>query len=163
MFDISFSELLIVAVVALIVLGPERLPKVARTVGHLLGRAQRYVNDVKSDIQKEMDLDEVQRLKKEMEQASTTVKDSVSDLGKQFSDPLKEAQESVESLGQQTEAFAKHLESSTDGSTSGSGDTQAHAEGEAKPAAPSGQTAAATADSAKASVEAEHKPTNSTS
>ena len=50
MFDIAFSELLIIGIVALVVIGPERLPKVARTVGHLLGRMQRYVSDVKSDI-----------------------------------------------------------------------------------------------------------------
>ena len=58
MFDIGFSELLVIAVVALIVIGPERLPKVARTVGHLIGRMQRYVNDVKADISREMELDE---------------------------------------------------------------------------------------------------------
>ena len=50
MFDIGFSELMVIGVVALLVIGPEKLPKVARTLGHLLGRAQRYVNDVKSDI-----------------------------------------------------------------------------------------------------------------
>jgi Tat protein translocase TatB subunit len=50
MFDIGFSELVVIAVVALIVIGPERLPKAARTMGHLFGRLQRYVNDVKSDI-----------------------------------------------------------------------------------------------------------------
>lgn len=62
MFDIGFSELLIVGVVALIVIGPERLPRVARTVGHLYGRMQRYVSSVKSDISQEMQLDEMRRL-----------------------------------------------------------------------------------------------------
>ena len=52
MFDIGFSELVVVALVALIVIGPERLPRVARTAGALLGRAQRYINDVKADIQR---------------------------------------------------------------------------------------------------------------
>ena len=61
MFDIGFSELLVIAVVALIVIGPERLPKVARTLGHLFGRMQRYVNDVKADISREMELDELQQ------------------------------------------------------------------------------------------------------
>ena len=61
MFDISFSEVLVIAAVALIVIGPERLPKVARTLGHLLGRAQRYVKDVKSDIQREMELEELRK------------------------------------------------------------------------------------------------------
>ena len=54
MFDIGFSEMMVIAVVALIVIGPERLPKVARTLGHLFGRMQRYVNDVKADICREM-------------------------------------------------------------------------------------------------------------
>ncbi|HEY9572248.1 MAG TPA: Sec-independent protein translocase protein TatB, partial [Pusillimonas sp.] len=49
MFDVSFSELMLIGVIALIVIGPERLPKVARTIGHLVGRAQRYVGDVKTD------------------------------------------------------------------------------------------------------------------
>ena len=63
MFDIGFSELVVIGIVALLVLGPERLPKVARTTGHLLGRLQRYVSDVKSDINREMQLDELKRKK----------------------------------------------------------------------------------------------------
>ena len=59
MFDIGFFEMVIIAVVALIVLGPENSPKVARAAGHLLGRLQRYVNDVKSDINREMQLEEL--------------------------------------------------------------------------------------------------------
>jgi sec-independent protein translocase protein TatB len=47
MFDIGFSEIMVIAVVALVVLGPENLPKTARTLGHLFGRLQRYVADVK--------------------------------------------------------------------------------------------------------------------
>ena len=62
MFDIGFSEIVVIAVVALIVIGPERLPKAARTMGHLFGRLQRYVNDVKSDINREMELDELRKL-----------------------------------------------------------------------------------------------------
>lgn len=54
MFDVGFSELIVIAIVALVVIGPERLPKVARTAGLLLGRLQRYVNDVKADIKREM-------------------------------------------------------------------------------------------------------------
>ena len=54
MFDFSLAELMVVMVVALIVIGPERLPKVARTLGHLYGRAQRYVNGVKADIARDL-------------------------------------------------------------------------------------------------------------
>jgi sec-independent protein translocase protein TatB len=62
MFDIGFTELIVIGVVALIVIGPERLPKVARTAGHLYGRMQRYVSTVRSDISREMQLDEMRRV-----------------------------------------------------------------------------------------------------
>ena len=65
MFDISFSELLLIGVVALVVVGPERLPKVARTIGLLVGRAQRYVNDVKTELQREANLEEINRMREE--------------------------------------------------------------------------------------------------
>lgn len=77
MFDIGFSELLVIAVVALIVIGPQRLPKVARTLGHLLGRMQRYVNDVKADISREMELDELKKLQSSMEDTARSMRDSV--------------------------------------------------------------------------------------
>ena len=78
MFDIGFSELLLIGVVALIVIGPERLPGVARTVGHLFGRMQRYVNDVKADIQREVELDELKKLRESVEQSAREIEQSVS-------------------------------------------------------------------------------------
>ncbi len=78
MFDIGFSELLVIAIVALIVIGPQRLPKVARTLGHLFGRMQRYVNDVKADISREMELDELKKMQASMEDAARSMRDSVS-------------------------------------------------------------------------------------
>jgi sec-independent protein translocase protein TatB len=77
MFDIGFSELMVIAVVALIVIGPERLPKVARTLGHLFGRMQRYVNDVKADISREMELDELKKLQTTMQDAARSFEQSV--------------------------------------------------------------------------------------
>jgi sec-independent protein translocase protein TatB len=77
MFDVGFSELMIIAVVALIVIGPERLPKVARTMGHLVGRLQRYVNDVKADINREMELDELKKFRSSFEDAARDVQQSV--------------------------------------------------------------------------------------
>ena len=77
MFDIGFSELMLIGVVALIVIGPERLPKVARTVGHLFGRMQRYVNDVKADISREMELDELKKLQASMQDAARSFESSV--------------------------------------------------------------------------------------
>ena len=84
MFDIGFSEIVVIGVVALVVIGPERLPKTARTVGLLFGRLQRYVNDVKADISREMELDELRRLQHEMQGAAreleSTVKGAASDM-----------------------------------------------------------------------------------
>jgi sec-independent protein translocase protein TatB len=77
MFDIGFSELFLIGIVALIVIGPERLPKVARTAGHLFGRMQRYVNDVKADINREMELDELRKMKTQFESAAREVETSV--------------------------------------------------------------------------------------
>ena len=107
MFDISFSELLIIGVVALLVLGPERLPRVARTVGHLFGRAQRYMNDVKSDIQREIDLEDISDIKKQMEDASSSIKQSVNQFGNQIKDPLNEARDAVKNLEKETEKAAQ--------------------------------------------------------
>lgn len=77
MFDIGFSELMVIALVALIVIGPERLPKVARTLGHLFGRMQRYVNDVKADISREMELEELRKLQASMQDAAQSLERSV--------------------------------------------------------------------------------------
>lgn len=77
MFDIGFSEMIVIAIVALVVIGPERLPRVARTAGLLLGRLQRYVSDVKSDINREIQLDELKRLQAEIEQSAHSVEHSL--------------------------------------------------------------------------------------
>ncbi|MFT3760941.1 Sec-independent protein translocase protein TatB [Thauera sp.] len=77
MFDFGFSELVVIGVVLLIVVGPERLPKVARTAGHLLGRLQRYVSDVKSDIQREMQLEELKKLQEQVKQQAQELESSV--------------------------------------------------------------------------------------
>ncbi len=77
MFDFGFSELVVIGVVALIVIGPERLPKVARTVGLLVGRLQRYVNDVKADINREMEFDELRKIQTQFQDAAREVESSV--------------------------------------------------------------------------------------
>ena len=77
MFDVGFSELMLIAVVALVVIGPERLPAVARTLGHLFGRLQRYVNDVKADISREIELDELKKFKSQFEEAAQSVESSL--------------------------------------------------------------------------------------
>jgi sec-independent protein translocase protein TatB len=77
MFDVGLSELMVIAVVALVVIGPERLPKVARTAGLLLGRLQRYVSDVKADINREMQLDELKKMQQEISSQVNSLETSV--------------------------------------------------------------------------------------
>ena len=99
MFDVGFSELVVIGVVALVVIGPERLPKVARTVGLLVGRLQRYVNDVKADINREMELDELRKIQTQFQDAAKEVESSITtqvsaaeqDLNQSIAAPLSEA------------------------------------------------------------------------
>lgn len=77
MFDIGFSELLVIGVVALIVIGPEKLPRMARTIGVLAGRLQRYVADVKADINREIELEELRKMRDSMQQAASDFQSSV--------------------------------------------------------------------------------------
>src|SRR4051812_27645276 len=77
MFDIGFSELVVIGLVALIVIGPERLPRVARTIGHLAGRLQRYVNDVKADINREVEMDELRKMRDSVTKSATDIQSSV--------------------------------------------------------------------------------------
>lgn len=77
MFDVGFSELMVIAVVALVVIGPERMPGFARTAGALFGRAQRYVHKVKAEIQNEMDMEEFNRIKATFYDAAKSVEQSV--------------------------------------------------------------------------------------
>ena len=77
MFDVGFSEMMVIAVVALIVIGPERLPKVARTIGHLVGRMNRYVSDVKADINREMELEELRKFKEQFQDTAQSVEQTI--------------------------------------------------------------------------------------
>ena len=77
MFDVSFSELMVISVVALIVIGPERLPRVARTVGHLLGRLQRYVNTIKSDINRDMHVEDLKRFQERVKADFTSIEGGI--------------------------------------------------------------------------------------
>ena len=79
MFDLGLTKLAVIGVVALIVIGPERLPKVARTVGTLLGRAQRYLADVKAEVNREMQIDELRAMRDHVHKAATSFESSVHD------------------------------------------------------------------------------------
>ena len=96
MFDIGFSELLVIGVVALIVIGPEKLPRMARTIGHLAGRLQRYVADVKADINREIELDELRKMRDSMQKSATEMESSVSSELSKTADDLNK---SVETAG----------------------------------------------------------------
>src|SRR4051794_16967332 len=78
MIDFGFDKLALIGAVALIVIGPEKLPRVARTVGTLLGKAQRYVADVKAEVNRSIELEELQKMKSQFETAARDVHDSVS-------------------------------------------------------------------------------------
>ena len=92
MIDLGLSKMALIGAVALIVIGPEKLPKVARTVGTLLGKAQRYVADVKAEVNRSMELDELRKMKDSVESAARDVEASVrtgaADFEKQWSDAL---------------------------------------------------------------------------
>ncbi|TFW28281.1 Sec-independent protein translocase protein TatB [Massilia horti] len=77
MIDLGLSKLAIIGVVALVVIGPEKLPKVARMAGTLYGRAQRYLADVKSEVSREIELDELRNLHKEMAESAQSIKEEV--------------------------------------------------------------------------------------
>lgn len=95
MFDIGMSELGLIGVVALVVLGPEKLPRVARTAGNLMGRAQRYLAEVKAEVNRQIELDELRNVKASLESAAQDVHKSVSqniaDVQESFDDAWKEA------------------------------------------------------------------------
>ena len=77
MIDFGFDKIALIGAVALIVIGPEKLPRVARTVGHLLGKAQRYVADVKAEVNRSIELEELQKMKKQFETAASDVEQTV--------------------------------------------------------------------------------------
>jgi sec-independent protein translocase protein TatB len=97
-FDVGFTEMMVIAVVALIVIGPERLPRVARTLGHLFGRLQRYVNDVKADINREIELDELKKFKSSIEDTARGFESTVNAEINAVQSEATKAQSELESL-----------------------------------------------------------------
>ena len=97
MFDIGISELGVIAVVALIVIGPERLPRVARLIGTMLGRAQRYVNDVKAEVNREIELEELRKLQTQMQDAARGIQQSVTSAGAEMQSAVHDAERGLQS------------------------------------------------------------------
>ncbi|WP_426103690.1 Sec-independent protein translocase protein TatB [Massilia sp. TSP1-1-2] len=91
MIDLGLSKLAIIGVVALVVIGPEKLPKVARMAGSLYGRMQRYLHEVKSEVSREIELDELRNLKKEFEESANTIRSDVESSIKESIDDVESA------------------------------------------------------------------------
>ncbi|GAB7538838.1 Sec-independent protein translocase protein TatB [Burkholderia sp. 22PA0099] len=91
MLDLGISKMALIGVVALVVLGPERLPRVARTAGALFGRAQRYINEVKAEVTREIELDALRTMKTDFESAARNVENTIHDNLRQHEQDLNEA------------------------------------------------------------------------
>jgi sec-independent protein translocase protein TatB len=96
MFDIGLSEMVVLAVVALVVLGPERLPKVAKQAGAWMGKLRRYVDDVKSDINRQMELTELRNLKSQLTDAAKDIETSISSTVSEVQTSFDDVQKSLE-------------------------------------------------------------------
>ncbi len=101
MFDLGISKLMLIGVVALVVIGPERLPKVARTVGALMGKAQRYVQDVKREVSQAIELDELRKAKASVEGAARDLEQSVRTHASAFEQEVSHVSREVQGLAQQ--------------------------------------------------------------
>ncbi len=95
MIDIGLTKIALIGVVALVVIGPERLPKVARLAGTLFGRAQRYMNQVKAEVGREMELDELRKMQQEMQEAASEVQKDVEEAGRTIHAAVNEAAEAA--------------------------------------------------------------------
>ena len=91
MIDIGLSKMALIGVVALIVVGPEKLPRVTRTIGTLLGKAQRYVSDVKAEVNRSMELDELRKMKEGVEGAAREVENSIRTNAADFERDMQDA------------------------------------------------------------------------
>ncbi|HTS22982.1 MAG TPA: Sec-independent protein translocase protein TatB [Casimicrobiaceae bacterium] len=114
MFDIGFSEIVVIGVVALIVIGPERLPKVARTLGHMFGRLQRYVNEVKADISREMELDELRKLQSQVQSAAREIEQSVTHAAQSFESGVRSVESELNQAAGADAAPSGHASAAAD-------------------------------------------------
>ena len=113
MFDIGFSEIVVIGVVALIVIGPERLPKVARTLGHMFGRLQRYVNEVKADINREMELDELRKLQAQVQSAARDIEQSVTQAARDVETGVRSVETQLNEAGSETPSAPQSAQSAS--------------------------------------------------
>jgi sec-independent protein translocase protein TatB len=113
MIDFGFDKLALIGAVALIVIGPERLPRVARTVGHLLGKAQRYVADVKAEVNRSIELEELKKMKTHVEEAARDVEQTVhkefNDANRAFEQTWSEATSGLDEASYESSAYSTAL------------------------------------------------------
>ena len=102
MIDLGISKIALIGAVALIVIGPEKLPKVARTVGTLLGKAQRYVSDVKAEVNRAMDMDELKKMREAMEGAARDVESTIQTQASEFENSWSHSGAALESASEPT-------------------------------------------------------------
>ena len=95
MFDISFSELFLIGIVALVVIGPERLPKVARAFGLLVGRAQRYVNDIKVELQREANMEEIKKMQEEARESAMKLEAALKTKAFEYEKKFRETEDAL--------------------------------------------------------------------
>ena len=112
MIDLGISKIAMIGAVALIVIGPDKLPRVARTVGALLGKAQRYVADVKAEVNRSMDLDELKKMKESVEGAARDVQSAVQTNASDFEKSWNEATGDVTGTGSSNSDATTSLENS---------------------------------------------------
>lgn len=103
MFGVDFSELMVIMVIGLIVIGPERLPKVARTLGALWGRAQRYVNGVKADLARDMAVDELRQMQKKVQEEADAAAQAVRQSSQAMDQRMRELSDAVVKSAQEIE------------------------------------------------------------
>jgi sec-independent protein translocase protein TatB len=108
LIDLGLSKMALIGAVALIVIGPEKLPRVARTVGTLLGKAQRYVNDVKAEVNRSMELDELRKMKDTVESAARDVESSVSTAAADFEKTWQDATSTAQSALNEPPSFPEY-------------------------------------------------------
>jgi sec-independent protein translocase protein TatB len=106
--DLGLEKMIVIGAVALIVIGPEKMPRVARTVGTLLGKAQRYVNDVKAEVNRSMELDELRKMKETVETAARDVESSVSTAAADFEKQWQDATSTAQALPDASPAYPEY-------------------------------------------------------
>ncbi len=106
MFDLDVSKLAVIGAVALVVIGPEKMPRVARTIGTMLGKAQRYVSDVKAEVNRAMEMEDLKKMKETMDTAMTDVQSSVLNATTQLN-------QGIENLGQEASGHNDYISSWT--------------------------------------------------